>query len=246
MKRSAVLALGAFLLFPYLVSVDGDSSGTGSTFLELAIGKGLYAGVDRDCAGNVIGVNKHSFYDAGVKIVHESSALKVSAGAGVTSGDGADERSGNELSINEGMETETTSGKLIPYFTSTVGLDTKYFGVDAGPLVLGTGKKPVVHLAGNIRLGSEDDIYVSFASGHNTCLLAGNSLLEIGTGINLGKPHSLLWAGWGVIPYDYKNGILSLKVDIPITGRFILQPRAGIGLGGFGEYSLAIGGRVYF
>lgn len=237
MNRTQLFAVCAMLLLPYLVSIDGDSSDVPTTFVELAVGKGLYADVSRDCSGAVVSVDKRPFFDAGARIVHKVSSLRLAAGAGVTSGDRNDVPSGYPYN-NTGLGTT-------PYGTGTIGLDNEYFAFDLGALVMFESEKPAVLPAGNLRLGSRSEYFLSLGIAQNTPLLAGNSLGDIGVGVNLGLPNSLLWIGWGQYPYDSRSGLFSVKMDYPLSDRLLLQPRFGIGLGGFGEYTFSLGTRIY-
>ncbi len=240
MQKTHVLALGAMFLLPYLVSVDGDSTIPPDTFVEFAIGKGLYADVTRGCNGEILSVDKRHFYDVGGKVVHKISVLKLEAGAGLTNGD-----EGILEQNNQGWP-ETYVGRPTAYFDGTFGLDTKYFGLDLGGLAMFRQPQTVVLPAGSLRLGSYSSLFISLGIAQNTPLLAGSSLFDVGVGLNLGKANSILWFGLGEYPYDSDKGIFAVKLDVPLSSDFILQPRAGLGLGNFGEYSFSLGIRKYF
>ncbi len=57
MKKRNWFASGASLLLPYLVSVNGDSSDFAGAPTEVALSKGPYADVDRECSRKVISVD---------------------------------------------------------------------------------------------------------------------------------------------------------------------------------------------
>jgi hypothetical protein len=238
MKKMRLFALGSLLLLPYVVSLDSDSSNVPNTFVEFALSKGLYADVTRDCNGNVVKVDKRGFWDAGGKITHEISVLKITAGAGVTNGDR------DNVDRDDSYYPAIVVQHATPYLNGTVGLDTKYFGLDAGGALLfertGTKTMPV----GNIRIGTENLLYLSCGLGQNTCLFGGNSIVDVGLGFSLGAPRSLLWLGVGEFPYD--GTVFSAKLDLPISDRIVIQPRGGLGLGQFGEYSIGIGAKMAF
>ncbi len=246
MKKRRLLAFGTLLLLPYLISVDGDSSSVPGTFIEFAISKGLYADVTRDCSGNVVSVDKRNFWDAGAKVVHRVSVLKVTADAGATTGDNNDVTTNYEnvpqAVQGEYSTTEQTETRVTPYASATVGLDTKYFGLDLGGALLFEkgGTRPIP--AGNLRIGLEDILYLSCGVAQNTNLFGGSSLVDLGIGIGTGKPGSLLWLGIGGIPYD--GTVFSAKLDYPVSDKIAIQPRIGIGLEQFGEYSVSLGMRM--
>lgn len=243
MKKRNLLAVGTLLLLPYLISVDGDSTSVPDTFIDFAISKGLYADVTRDCSGNVVSVDKRNFWDAGAKVVHKVSVLRVTAGAGVTTGD--NDVTTNSVSAPQPTQAEYSTieqTRVTPYASGTVGLDTKYFGLDLGGAFLFEkgGTRPIP--AGNLRIGSEDFLYLSCGVAQNTNLFGGNSLVDLGIGIHPGKPGSLLWLGIGGIPYD--GTVFSAKLDYPVSNTITIQPRIGIGLEQFGEYSFSLGMRM--
>jgi hypothetical protein len=228
MNRGSLLGFGALLLLPYLVSLDGDSSDVPRTFVEYAISRGLYADVSRDCSGNVVSVDKHDFWDAGAKVVHKVSVLKLTAGAGAF--------------------TDMGNLQVVPYLSGTVGLNTKYFGLDGGGAFLFASEQNKIKAGWipslSLRLGREDLFYLSGGIAQNTALFGGNSLIDLGIGIGLQKPGSLLWLGIGGIPYE--GSILSAKLDYPVSEKVTIQPRVGIGLARYGEYSVGFGARMAF
>lgn len=247
MKTSLKAGLIFALLFPYIAAFTPNPSDTSSTELEFAAGHGSYAKVSRDCQGHVSSVKDIPFSEYGVSVKHKTaSVVTFSATVGATSGSRGDPfiyfRSSDRRS------------EFLWYVTPTVGIDTKYFGLDGGCLIplspaekastLSFPSKNSPFPMGALRLGNRDRTYLSIGLGRNLPLLSGGGLFDAGLAFPLGQPSSRLWLGLGAYPYDALA--FSAKGEFPLSGNFSLNPRLQFAFGESFEYGLALGGKIIF
>jgi len=233
MRRSSLwkfkIVLVPLLLFPYIVafSPNPDSS---YTTLEFAAGTGSYAKVSRDCSGRVVSVKDVPFQDGGMSVDHYFSSFRVGAKAGVAH-NGLD-------------EIFDLDGSSASYFNPNIGLNTKYFGLDVGGMFYGPKSRyaSAVFPTGALRFGKFNGTYVSFSLASNLPLMTGGGLLDMGLGFNLGRPHSRLWLGLCGGPH----GAVSIKGDIPVSDKLLLDLRGQVGSNEHLEYGLSAGTRVIF
>jgi len=240
------LGLLPLILSPYLVAFTPNPSDSSSTSLEFAVGKGSYARVSRDCSGNVLSVQDIPFGDAGVAVDHHFSSFRVGAKAGVTSD-----------AFYELFDTEyERTGQTVTYFDPNIGLDTKCFGLDVGGLFYGPRRSayssdPGAFPTGALRIGNRDSWYFSMSLANNLPLMTGGGLFDMGLGFNLGPPHSRLWLGVGVGPYGLGDpgqgkAAFSIKGDIPVSDKVLLNLRGQAGPSEHLEYGLSAGTKIIF
>lgn len=236
------------LLIPYVVGFSPNPADSSTTTVEFAIGKGSYSRVSRDCSGNIIDITNVPFKDAGVSIDHYFSVARVGIKGGILLDDGY-------------RDTHSSYSELVPpsttkYMNPNAGLNTGFFGLDIGAVLFDDQNNRLegdrfivesrsVYPTGKIRLGYLDSWYFTTSLLSNVPIVTGGGLFDIGLGFNLGKPHSNLWVGMGVAPYDLP--IFSLRGDFPMYEKFLLSLRGGLHTGdGYTEYGVALGSKIIF
>lgn len=251
MKASLKTIIVVLFLFPYIVAFRTNPSDTASTEFEFAAGTGSYARVSRDCNGNVRSVEDIPYSEFGVSVKHRTaSVVTFGAVVGATSGSHGDPF----------IYFRTSDRRSDPlwYVSPTVGIDTKYFGLDGGCLVALSSAQTVsspygesnrgsgdnLFPIGALRLGNRDQTYLSFGLARNLPLLSGGGLLDAGVSFPLRSASSRLWLGLCGYPYD--RLAFSAKGEFPLSERFRLTPRLQAAFGESFEYGLSLGGRIIF
>lgn len=218
--RMAVLGF----LYPYIVGFAPDSSNNSTTSFEFAVGHGSYAKVTRDCSGNIVSVEDIPYTDGGISVDHQFSAFRVGAKAGVAS-----------VSNEQGS---------LQYVNPNIGVNTKYFGLDVGAFA--AGNKNIFRIgfipSGALRIGNRESWYFTTAVANNLPVFTGGGMVDLGLGFNLGKPHSNLWIGVGIIP-PIQSPAFSVKADIPYTNDFLITLRGHAASKVSFEYGLSLGGK---
>lgn len=235
-------ALFSFLL-PYIVSFAPLPPDSSLTTIEFAAGHGSYADVTRDCNGNVVSVKDIPYSDFSASISHEFSVVKLGMTGGTTTGERG--------SMGHSYTAEEASTPML-YVVPSIGLNTKYFGLDAGMLFVINEKQSLYASSsrlpgfpsGTLRIGRLDNFYFSTSVARNLPLFAGGGLFDLGLGFSLGRSHAKGWIGVGGYPYD--GLVFSTKWEIPVSNTFLLTPRLNVGGRASFEYGLAIGGKFSF
>ena len=240
-----------FILIPYVLGFSSNPADTSSTTIGLAGGGGSYSVVSRDCSGRVLDIKDHPFSDLGMSIDHKISIVRIGVKAGVAS-----------------ISNSTVDGTL-RYINPTIGIDTRYFGLQAGPLFTdefggsffgeagfrggptysewnGTSfvqHYSTVYPSGSLRLGYLDDWCFTSGLLDNLPLVSGGGLFDVGVGFHSGdNPASRLWFGLGFFPFD--RAILSAKGDFPIMSNVVLNLQGNFKTGDATEYGFAIGTKI--
>ena len=240
MKKLFKSGLLFSFMLPYLISFAPLPPDSSPTTIEIAAGYGSYSDVTRDCNGRVVSVTDVPYSDYGVSISHEVSVVQFGVAGGLTSRTRSSLWHGN---------SQHTDSEPIPYAIPTVGLNTCYFGLDAGILFPLNGHDSQSFFnsrfpgipSTKLRVGRLDAFYFSMSFARNVPLLAGGGLADAGFGFNLGRPNSSGWIGIGVFPYD--GLVLSTKWEFPVSETFLITPKVQLGGRESFEFGLAIGGK---
>jgi hypothetical protein len=220
--------LPILILTPYIVAFHPDSS---STVIRFGAGIGSYADVTRDCNGNIERVDPVPFTDATIAIDHENAPLHLEARAGIFSED----RQVLQTTYTNGyfLGSTRTERQVSTYANPTIGLQWKYFGIDAGcvwfggrgPGDLSFGSRAIPQ--GSLRIGDREVWYWSMGIFNNEPLVSGGGLIDMGLGFSLDQRHSTLWLGVGGGVYD--GTVYSVKSTIAITDKWLLNLRVTAG-----------------
>lgn len=241
MNNACTWFLALVPLVPYTLEVDSSDQEGPSTILQIAVGAGSYADVTRDCSGNVLSVKDVPYRDVGASISHQVSVVKFGVSGGATNAPRAREFFGNKYSYSETPEYQT-------YITPTVGLNTRYVGLDVGWLFPG-GRAPAFGFesgmpSGKLRLGRLDGTYFSVSVADNVPVFTGGGLVDVGLGFNGWSPRSRLWLG---LAGGVDDGLMfSAKGDFPVSDLFSLTCRAHVAPSESFQYGLALGGKIAF
>lgn len=245
MKTIARL-VATMLILPYFVGFTRVED-TASTSLEFSVGTGSYAEVARDCSGRTVSVRDVPFKEFGMGVTHRVSSFTFGASTGAMT-HWRQNIVGSALADQEGN---------LFYLTPKVGIDTRYFGLDAGYLIplnaalphdlpgsFGHNSERQGLPSGMLRLGNRDSWFLSSSFANNIPLSTGGGLFDVGFGFSGQRPHSLYWIGVGAGPYD--GVALSLKGNFPLSANFILNARAQAANREAFEYGIALGGKIIF
>ncbi len=243
MKPSSCLSLQSglilLLLLPYIVGFTPNPSDSSATTIQIAVGKGSYARVLRDCSGNVH-VEDIPFVDAGVAVDHYFSAFRVGAKAGILN-DAPRVFTSSEITV-------TYINAIGTYINPNIGLNTKYFGLDFGGLFSSSRSRysygSTIYPTGLLRIGNLDSWYFSSSLANNLPLMTGGGFFDMGLGFHFEKPNSNLWLGVATGPYE--GAVFSLKGDFPMSNKSILNLHGQVGFHETLEYGLSVGTKIIF
>ncbi len=232
--------IAVIFLLPYIVGVGpnpADSSSQDSTEVTFAVGRGMYANVSRDCSGKVLGVSNVPFEDGRVEIKRSSGVVNFGGGIGIAH-------------LHEDRDYQgylESPDQTVYYINPMIGLNTHWVGLDVGPLWF-TDYNPKIEMQSipsiSLRLGVSNVFYFSSSFARNMPMFSGGGMFDVGFGFNAGAPGSSLWLGFGALPYD--GAVFLGKLETPVSERFILAPRAMVGLGTGSQFGLSIGGKIVF
>ncbi len=244
-------SLAILVISPYLWSVNPDSTSDSELQVGVAVGGGSFADVNRDCNGKVVSVTNHPYTEVAGTVRYRASVVEIGVTGGRTSAT-RKEKSGR-ISYDAGGAgwAEDVPGPLV-YATPSIGLRTKYIGLELGYLVplnrqgytypgwaLENGTP-----SGMIRIGNFEKTNFSISLARNFPLISGGGLFDLGLSSPIGSNGSRIWYGIGGYPYD--GAVFSLKGDVKVADRLAFTPTLHLKGGDAFEYGWSFGGRVSF
>jgi hypothetical protein len=223
-------------LSPYLVAFTPNPEDTSSTALQLAMGRGSFTDINRDCHGprNIVDV---PFEEAAISIDHFESPMRYGVKAGIVQNEGG-KKSFYSI-LPEKMER-------VEYVNPNIGINMQHLGVDIGVISILNKpyKYPDVILNGGVRFGNKDHFYFSSSFLNNVPLVSGGCLYDFGVGFRPWGYPVQLWTGLGFQPDD--GAMFSLKSQIPVAENLSLNVKGQYGLGEMKESGLSLGTTIQF
>jgi hypothetical protein len=223
-------------LLPYLVAFTPNPEDTSSTALQLAMGRGSFTDINRDCHGpsNIVEV---PFEEAALSIDHFASPMRYGVKAGIIQNEGG-KKSFYSI-LPEKMER-------VEYVNPNIGVSTQYVGVDVGlmSIVNKSYKYPDFILNGAVRFGNKDGFHFSSSYLNNVPMISGGCFYDFGVGFRPWDYPVQLWTGLGFQPDD--GSMFSLKSEIPVAKNLSLNVKGQYGLGEIKESGLSLGTTIQF
>jgi hypothetical protein len=224
------------LLYPNFVCFTPDSTGTSNTFVDFMLGLGKYADVTYNCQGQATSVTKYSYVDYGVGVTQKIDIFNIGMRGGGLSIDDAEYERIRDYPYYQ--DDYTITGYSTIYINPYVGLNTKYFGLNAG--VLWFSNSPTygnklndylinegdVQITSDIRIGNKEAFHYTSQYLSSIPLLSG-SIYDMGFGFGSKESRTLTWVGLSVGPFQ--NAGLSVKQNIQLTKNFDLLLKGRIG-----------------
>jgi hypothetical protein len=236
LKRNKVKIFLILFIYPNVVCFTPDSTGISNTFVDFMLGLGKYANVTYNCEGQVSSVTKYTYFDYGVELNHKMDIVNL----GIRSGG---------LNINDAV-SESTYNLYDPYdyeiqaystfyVNPFIGLNTKYFELNGGVLLLSNTPRygstlddfliideSNLQITGDIRIGNQQAVHFTSQYLSGTPLLS-ESIYDMGLGFGSKESRNITWIGISAGPFQ--NAGLSLKQNIQITENLDLLLKGRIG-----------------
>ncbi len=243
--RSTLIVVLA-VLSPYLVGFKYPCSDSSWTEIGVGFGAGSYADVTRDCSGNVVSVRNVPFQEAAASVDHYTPAIHVGLRTGIISAEAAHRVFSVEqkLEYRDGVWITDPMTSLF-YASPLAGVNTDYFGLDAGyVLPFRSGSLHTRGLpAGSLRIGKVDAFHFRLRLADDVPLLTGGpGVMNLGFGFNLGKPNHLLWLGAGAGLYD--RTVFGAQFEFPLSSRTDVRLTGTIGGSATTETGFSVRTRV--
>ncbi|MBK9097391.1 MAG: hypothetical protein IPM14_04550 [bacterium] len=247
-NKTRILLLS--LLYPNIVCFTPDSTGTSSTFIDFMMGLGKYANVSYNCEGQVMSIEKNTFFDYGGSVSHKIDEFKFGLRAG---GFSLDDSESNEYGYLYDYYDASNSSF---YFNPFIAFDHKYFELNAGALFLTEniydenindyfamdGK---TQFTGLLRIGNKEAFHFSSQYLSNVPLLSGGGMFDMGFGFGSKESRNITWLGLSAGPFQ--NAGLAVKQNIQIADQFDILLKGRIGqIESNLEGSIAVGANYIF
>lgn len=229
-------------LLPLMLSYTPSGQDSASTVVEVALGKGSYAHVNRGCEGNILSASDVPFEDGAISIERQDFPAKYGIKAGIAHF-AAEEGEGGFID---------TEAKTVYFVNPKFGFNTQYLGADLGLIFLNDlpiennldrPHRKYFFPNGEFRVGNLRSWYCFFGVGNNLPLFTGG-FGNLGISARISRSGSRLRLAMGSFPYD--GMVFSLKNDLPVSHRIFLSIAGVVGHRERLEYGFSLGSRIIF